>query len=126
MNYDYSKDEREAAEKVAALMTKPLPETQPDIWDSSYFDPWDLFPLYGSYSDDFDSLAIEVLEEIFSRDKKRTDLAAEIFRELLCKMDLCDYGTSPRYCFPTSEFKAMLPAFIEKWKAYAALRQSDD
>lgn len=118
----YIRAEREAAAKVAELLTHPLPESSPDMWESSFFDPWDIFPLYGSYSEEFDKLAIQVLEELRNRKKERNDLAAEIFRELLCKMHLCDYGTSPRYCFASTEFGKLLPDLIEKWRAYAVLR----
>lgn len=122
----YIRVDREAAAKVAELLKRPLPESAPDIWDSSYFDPWDIFPLYGSYSEDFDELAIEVLEELRDHKKERRDLAAEIFRELLCNMNLCDYGSSPRVCYATSDFEALLPSFIEKWRAYANLRWGED
>lgn len=53
--------------------------------------------------------------------RRRDDLGADIFREMLCVSDLCSYGTSPRVCFPTQPFKALLPALIEKWRAYAVL-----
>lgn len=29
------------------------------------------------------------------------------------------YGISPRHCFPTSEFKALLPELIERWRAWS-------
>lgn len=113
----YVKVEREAVEKVTALLAKPISEYDtPSIED---FDPWELFPLYGSYSSDFDELALDVLRELRDGQKKRDDLAAEIFREMLCNLHLCDYGTSPRVCFPTTGFKTLLPQLIEKWEAYS-------
>ena len=114
------KVDREAAEKVAALLKKPLP-SRDDMHDSEEFDPWDIFPIYGSYDSSFDELAIEVLDELRVNRKNRDDLAAEMFREMLCKMNLCNYGTSPRVCFATSNFETLLPAFIEKWKAYSSI-----
>ncbi|PDT15915.1 hypothetical protein CO670_15595 [Rhizobium sp. J15] len=118
------KADREAAEKVAALLQKPMP-SRDDMRDIEEFDPWDIFPIYGSYDSAFDEMAIEVLEELKAHSKKRDDLAAEMFREMLCKMNLCDYGTSPRVCFPTSNFEPLLPAFIEKWKAYSKMQWGD-
>ena len=47
------KVDREAAEKVAELLTKPLPE-RGDMQDIEEFDPWDIFPIYGSYDSAFD------------------------------------------------------------------------
>jgi hypothetical protein len=47
-------------------------------------------------------------------------LAHEMFREMLCTAELCDYGTSPRVCFANEPFKALLPQLIEKWEAYSA------
>jgi len=121
----YMKVDREAAEKVATLLQKPIPERR-DMQDAEEeFDPWGIFPLYGSYSSDFDELAIQVLEELRDHRKDRDDLAAEMFREILCNMNLCDYGTSPRVCFATSYFEPLLPDLIEKWKSYSRLMWLD-
>lgn len=116
----YQRVEREAAEKVAALLNKPMTD-RGDMRDIEEFDPWDIFPIYGSYDSAFDELAIEVLEELRDHRKNRDDLAAEMFREMLCKMDLCNYGTSPRVCFATPNFEPLIPALIEKWKEYASV-----
>jgi len=118
----YLKAEREAAERVEALLKLPIPEHETELGSEGYFDPWGLFPLYGSYSGDFDECALDVLRELASGKKLRDDLAAEMFREILCYMNLCAYGTSPRVCFPTSAFKELLPDLIEKWQAYSDLQ----
>lgn len=119
------KVDREAAEKVAILLKKPLPERR-DMQDAEEeFDPWGIFPIYGSYDSAFDDLAIEVLEELRDHRKNRDDLAAEMFREMLCNMHLCNYGTSPRVCFATSDFEPLIPALIEKWKAYSQMQWGD-
>lgn len=108
-----------------------------------YFDPWALFPeLYGSYSSQFDELAINVLEDLQTSAAalsskelgawskacgyRRRDLASEIFREMLCTKDFCDYGTSPRVCFATGKFAEVLPQLIEKWKAYYKATWDED
>lgn len=122
----FQKVDREAAERLQELMALPSPEDKMEVGSDGFFDPWPMFQLYGSYSSDFDECATEVLEEILSGEKNRDDLAAEMFREMLCKLHLCDYGTSPRVCFPTSEFRALLPGFIEKWKAYSKLQWEAD
>ena len=122
MNF-YEKREMEAIKRVKSLLA--LPAIPPDncYSDGECFEPWALFPaLYGSYSSDFDDLAIAVLEDIRDMTHKRDDLANEMFREILCTTGLCDYGTSPRVCFAATGFIPLLPTFIERWKEYAAIK----
>ncbi len=121
MNF-YEEQERRAGEAVDALLAKPPIPDDGMYSDGDCFDPWDLFPcLYGSYSSDFDEMAIEVLSDIRDGTYNRTDLASEMFREMLCTTGLCDYGTSPRACFPSPAFKEKLPQFIERWQEYSAI-----
>lgn len=115
--------EREAAEKLDALMALPLPEHELDVGSDEFFDPWRLFPLlYGTYSNDFDECALDVLRELDNKTKVRDDLGAEMFREMLCRLNLCTYGTSPRVSFPTSPFFQRLPKLIALWEAYSAMQ----
>lgn len=119
---------REAVDRVRAELAKPLPER--DFGSVDEFDPWELFPsLYGSYSSDFDDMALDVLrtiqlasedrwDDVFERQAQET-LAHQMFREMLCTADLCDYGTSPRVCFATTDFKEVLPELIAKWEVYS-------
>ena len=91
--------------------------------DGERFNPWDLFPcVYGSYSSAFDDMAVTVLADVLSGSHVRDDLASEMFREMLCVSGFCDYGTSPRVCFPTPEFRDRLPAFIERWNKFRAIK----
>jgi hypothetical protein len=107
-----------AAAKVREILDRPAAEAR-ELQSIHDFDPWDIFPaLYGSYDSDFDDCAIDVLTELRDGEKRRDDLGAEMLREMLCVANLCDYGTSPRFCFPTSEFKALLPELIDKWCSY--------
>lgn len=99
---------------LKSLLLKPV---EKDVSVDS-FDPWEPFELYGSYSSSFDDMAIRVLTDIHNREFNNHNLADEMFREMLCILDFCDYGTSPRTCFPTGDFEALLPEYIEKWKAY--------
>ena len=116
------KIDREAGERLAALLALPMPESGDMLGTEGEFDPWEIVPgLYGSYSSEFDKLAIEVLCDVRDGTHMRTGLDAEIFREMLCTAHLCDYGTSPRACFPTTEFRELLPVLIERWRAYAEL-----
>ena len=111
----HAKAEREAVERVEAILARPNSDNPAED-----FDPWDLFPaVYGSYSSEFDRMAIDVLRDVLAGEFKRNDLASEIFREMLCSANLCDYGSSPRACFPTVKFKAILPKLIARWAAYA-------
>lgn len=121
----YQKAEREAGEELEKLIAKPDAPTQDMIGvidektnEPEYFDPWDMFPVYGSYSSEFDNMAIKTLENLLAGTFEDKGLAHEMFREILCKKGLCGYGTSPRVCFPTTQFKKLLPAYIEKWKQY--------
>lgn len=118
----------DAAEKVRKALDLPLAQDVDNLGCVEYFDPWDIFPaFYGSYSGAFDELALDVLKCI--RDRRNwTDqsLAHEMFREYLCRVSLCEYGTSPRCCFPTLEFKPLLPQLIEKWFAFARLQWGEE
>lgn len=99
-------------------------ECDPVTHLSVYFDPWEVFPcFYGVYSSDFDDVAILVLDNMLNKrfgGQHGESVAHEMFREVLCTSDLCDYGTSPRGCFPNwgSGFDELLPGFLEKWKQY--------
>lgn len=121
MNF-YEAQEQKAGEAVDVLLAKPPIPADGMYSDGECFDPWELFPsLYGSYSEEFDDMAIEVLSDIRDGTHGRTDLAAEMFREMLCTMGLCDYGTSPRVCFASGTFKDKLPRLIERWREYSEI-----
>ncbi len=124
MSEDHYKRQREAGEKLAALLALPMATSLEELGSEGTFDPWHPFPLYGSYSADFDWCAIAVLRELQSNTKIREDLGAEMFREMLCNLDFCDYGSSPRVCFPTTEFRKLLPDLIAKWETWSAMRWS--
>jgi len=88
--------------------------------EGDFFDPWNLFPsVYGTYSSEFDVCAVEVLEGLgVYDDTVRRDLASDFFRDMLCTAELCEYGTSPRVCFPTSQFRGLVPKLIKRWKEH--------
>jgi hypothetical protein len=117
----YEKAQKLAIGNFKELLAKPIAENVDWISAEGMFYPWELFPVYGSYCSEFDACALDVLRELRDRKKRRYDLGAEMFREMLCVMHLCDYGTAPRVCFPTEEFGALLPELIAKWESYAAL-----
>ena len=119
MNF-YEAQEQRANDAVDTLLAKPPIPEDGAYSDGECFNPWDLFPsLYGSYSSAFDEMAIAVLTDIRDGTFKRDDLASEMFREMLCTLGLCDYGTSPRVCFASTRFKVTLPRLIERWREYA-------
>lgn len=127
MSDSIDKAQEEAAALVRAILARQMRENGDRLGVVGEFDPWDIFPaLYGSYSSEFDKCAIDVLCELEDGERRRRDLGADMLREMLCVADLCDYGTSPRSCFPTSQFKQLLPALIERWRAYALLAWGDD
>jgi len=122
MNSYYEKIEKESMGKVNNMLLKPLAEDENGSVDD--FDPWEIFPLYGSYSSEFDDMAIITLTDILNGTytaRKDYELAQEMFREMLCNMELCEYGTSPRSCWANEGFKAILPEYISKWKQYYKL-----
>lgn len=120
-----------AVAKVRAELAKPIAD-EACLSSDEEFNPWSLFPaIYGAYSGDFDWTMLEVLRslQLASEDdwdaaiamQRRETLAHHIFREMLCTADLCDYGSSPRVCFSTLEFRQVLPDLIAKWKAFSQM-----
>lgn len=99
---------------IKQMLEKPVEE---DMSVDS-FDPWEPFQVYGSYSSAFDDMAIQILTDLESGKFGNESLADEMFKEMLCNLNLCDYGTSPRVCFPTTDFEKLLPKYIQKWKQY--------
>ena len=119
--------EIKASQRVADALRLPLPKTEDLLGVVGEFDPWDLFPaVYGSYDSEFDRCAIEILCEVRDGVRGRRDLAADFFREMLCTASLCDYGTSPRGCFPSSSFKPLLEPLIKKWRGYSLIAWGED
>lgn len=108
---------------VKKWLDAPLPN---DGTEGGYvedqFDPWDDLGLYGSYSSKFDDLAIAVLTDMRDGAFNEQSLAEEMFRELLCVKGLCEYGTSPRCCWPCGEFRYALPTILAKWEALRDIR----
>lgn len=125
----------QAGEKLRALLAKPI-DVEGEPWlkgTGDLFDPWDLFPsLYGSYSSEFDDMAILVLENILAKRwgaDHGEGLAHQMFREMLCNAYLCDYGTSPRGCFPNwgvDGIEDLLTQLLSKWKEYRAAEWESD
>lgn len=111
---------------IQQLNARVVSWDDPSRWGGKEpFDPWLIFDFcYGSYSKDFDDMAIEVLEDLRDGTQMTGELHHFIFKEVLCCLDLCSYGTSPRWCFPNhlSVFEERLPELIEKWKEYRELQ----
>ena len=129
----WKEQEEQAIKDVKKLLARPNSPTSDYIGcidektnEPEYFDPWDIFPVYGNYSSEFDDVALTVLHNLLDGTTERENIAHEMFREMLCKMDLCDYGTSPRVCFPNTEFRKLLPEYINKWKEYYILQWGDN
>ncbi|WP_242136951.1 hypothetical protein [Sphingomonas sp. TREG-RG-20F-R18-01] len=130
-----------SAEQIAIMraeLTKPVridgEEYQWAKASGAVFDPWNVFPeVYGSYSSDFDDMAILVLENILANKwgaANGESLAHEMFRKMLCTAGLCTYGTSPRGCFPDyvdgRDIRPELECLLEKWREYRIAAWSDD
>lgn len=107
---------------VQKWLAAAVPGTAEEDGDSGMFDPWFDLGLYGSYSSAFDDLAIAVLTDMRDQTFIEQSLAGEIFRELLCVKDLCEYGTSPRCCWPRGSFRNALPTILQKLEALRAIR----
>ena len=125
---DWTKHEKAASDKVKAAMDKGLPPDRDEIYSSQFFDPWrDVIGcMYGDYNSEFDDCALGVLRDL--RDQRTAwilDLSSEMFREVLCNLSLCSYGTSPRSCFPTESFAELLPSLIDMWQARSEMLWCD-
>lgn len=107
---------------VTKWLEAKIPETDMDCGCEGYFDPWEELGLYGNYSSGFDDMAIAVLIDLRDGTHLASGLSVEMFRELLCVQDLCEYGTSPRCCWPWGAFRDALPEIIRKWEALRAIR----
>lgn len=119
------RNEDEAQADLEAMLARPSIPVEGMFSDGECFDPWELFPaVYGSYSEEFDDMAIGVLEDIRYGTHTRNDLASQMFREMLCTAGFCDYGTSPRSCFASGRFNEQLPALLERWREYAQIKWS--
>lgn len=113
-------------------LRKPVGKDAYGYTGDEFFDPWRIFDsLYGSYSSEFDDMAIEVLSNIIENKNKTREsetLAHEMFREMLCTSDFCDYGISPRGCFPNwsiPEIEKILTELLAKWREYRIVNWSD-
>ena len=121
--------EREAVERLVEIMSRPIPKDADHVGVEGMFDPWDIMDcVFGSYCSDFDKCAIEVLTEIQNQTdaRNRRDLGARMFREMLCYLDLCDYGMSPRVCFATRGFREHLPRLITMWCEWSKIAWGRD
>jgi hypothetical protein len=119
--------DRTAIERVKENLARP------DISDQNeasvvgeFFDPWEaLFPhLYGGYSNDFGQVAIESLKEVMtvSHLPHFDSLPHKMFKEMLCVQELCEYGVSPRGCFPEREFGEIIEEFIRRFEHYEKVK----
>lgn len=125
---DFDEQSDDVEQRLRAELAKPFDANARADGIKHYrdkFDPWSLFPaVYGTYASDFDECAIQVLEEIRDRCKRRDDLGAEMFREMLCTGGYCNYGTSPRYCFWELNGE-LLDQLIAKWSAWSKMQWSE-
>lgn len=90
-----------------------------------YWDPWEAIEIHcGGYNSEVDADAIAVLKAIrnggyVSHIAKETGLSeahVELWQYIFCSADWCDYGTSPRGCFPMPGID--FPALIAAWETY--------
>ena len=105
---------------TAAEITAPNAEDE----DGEYWDPWEALGLRClSYNSEIDQNAIDVLrgigDKLYNSDiAARTGLPAqyvELLQSIFCGSDWCEYGTSPRGCFPMADD---FPALIAAWEAF--------
>lgn len=90
-----------------------------------YWNPWVALGIgCGGYRGDGDQNALAVLRGInvhlYSTDiAERTGLASshvELLQEIFCSANWCEYGTSPRGCWPID--REGFPLLIEAWEQY--------
>lgn len=115
--------------KVALL--KPI-QGEGDYGDyHDFFNPWDdVFPMFmGVYNSCFNTVAIDLMTKLRDRSfesPKENELAYQMLQEILCQMDLCTYGGSPRGSWAEPDFLEILPALVAKWREYAHVAWEDD
>ena len=99
-------------------------------WDGSYWDPWESLGLRCcSYNAVIDIAAIRVLESVqagqFGTDIAGIDpVLVELLKSIFCSHNWCEYGTSPRGCFPMDREGFHL--LIDGWKAYYGRKWQED
>lgn len=95
--------------------------------EDAEFDPWTRLGVRcGGYSSDQDDLGIAIFEIIIEDFPAYcTDIAArvgvspahvELWQYILCSAGLCEYGSSPRGCWPVNDDDAK--KFLQDWKAF--------
>lgn len=112
--------------------------------DGPYWDPWEVIAIpAGGYNSSVDLDAIYVLRAIrdgvasgkSGDDYKNyvTDISkrigmseshVELWQYIFCSADWCDYGTSPRGCFPAHGLQ--FDALITAWEAYYVRRWKEE
>jgi len=122
----YANLQRAAACRVSAALARPIPDA-PEWETLDDFNPWDLFPaLLGCHGPQLEQCAIDVLCDVRDTVRRRDDLAAAMFHEILCTAGLCEYDLDTLTGIATTEFKPLLPRLIEAWKAYARMKWGAD
>lgn len=90
-----------------------------DLADPEYFAPiWQVIECNcGGYNGELDDLLFAVLydlkhekEGIFQNDKKHQNYV-ELVNYILCSADICEYGTSPRFCWLTQYGEKVLELY---------------
>lgn len=94
--------------------------------NGDYWDPWEALGLdCMSYNSEIDTAAINVLKGIASEKRYTTDIASkykidpllvEFLQSIFSGSNWCEYGTSPRGCWPIDRDGFHL--IIEAWEAY--------
>lgn len=94
--------------------------------DKDEFDPWMRLGLQcGGYNSDVDHGALAVLRcirdgvtwvEDIARTTGQTASHVELWQYIFSSAKLCEYGTSPRGCWPVND--AEFAAFISQWEAW--------
>lgn len=124
------KCEETIVDRLKRELAKPLGREEGWV-NPDHFDPWNLFEgmIYGSYSSEFDDMAILVIDNILNNRRDGESLAHEMFREMLCNVGLCTYGTSPRGCFPNYvdgvSTEPLLKALVAKWREFREVAWSE-
>lgn len=107
-------------QRVVAELAKPVDDPS----HAESFDPWGevIQGIYGCYASHSDVLMIGALEAV--RDQKHSEFmeahgfAGEFMFYVLAGQDMLEYGTSPRYGWPTPEMADLWQPLIDKWREY--------
>lgn len=114
--------------KVAEIIAPNEEDGRGEFWD-----PWTALGIScASYNSEIDAEAIKVLRGIaalkyctvIATESGMSPSHVELLQSIFCSAGWCDYGTSPRGCWPID--REGFPALIAAWEVYYQRQWKDN